>query len=653
MNFDNALLPTSRSEYRPDIDGLRAIAVASVVACHFAIGLPGGYTGVDIFFVLSGFLITRILFWDLERDTFSFLKFSERRIRRIAPALLVMLGTSLAMALLVLDPERFTDFGRSLGFASLGISNVFFWRSTNYFADHSEDWTLLHTWSLGVEEQFYLVFPLALLCVFRFGFRRYASGLLIAVAIVSFGLSTYGAYFHKPSTYYLIPTRAWELLAGSLTFLACDKIKLSPSSTKASIAAFPCLFLIGSPMWILDDDSSFPGINALPTVLGTCGLIYLGNASSQNLITRLLSNSPSLFVGKVSYSLYLWHWPVLSFGTLALGRRPNFIESSWLIALSLAMAIVSFYAVETPFRHSSASQASKRVTLLLGLGLILFSAVGLTIGFSDGMPGRLNSQTNSLVQTARKPPPLPFTIPVKGLAFGLSVGGDKDVAKSKFLVWGDSHAHSVVPSLSIEAARRGWRFESAAMHGTPPTIDLPESVSKDSRAFNDAVLQYAKTMDSKFVVMVAYWSTYELTPKFGDMPTAFRRTLDELDSAGKRVILVHDVPIYPVRVPTYLCFRSQLGLSLGHVGVSREDYEKTNRLQEIFSTTVRERNGCAVEIFHAFASPQNNDFAVPFDANGCFYFDDDHLSDYGASRITPLILQEIDRVSEEFEQASQ
>ncbi len=647
------MLSASRSEYRPDIDGLRAIAVSAVVVCHFAIGLPGGYTGVDIFFVLSGFLITRILFRDLDGETFSFLKFSERRIRRIAPALLVMLGTSLAIAFLVLDPERFTDFGRSLGFASLGISNVFFWRSTNYFADHSEDWTLLHTWSLGVEEQFYLVFPIVLFCVFRFGFRRYASGLLIAAAIVSFGLSTYGAYFHKPSTYYLIPTRAWELLAGSLTFLACDKIKISLSPVKASVAAVPCLFLIGAPLWILDGDSSFPGLNALPTILGTCGLIYFGNASSQNLITRLLSNSPSLFVGKISYSLYLWHWPVLSFGTLAIGRSPNFIESTWLIALSLAMAIVSFYVVETPFRHSSASQASKRLTLLLGLGLILFSAVGLTIGFSDGMPGRLNSQTNRLVQTARKPLSLPFTIPVKGVAFGLSVGGDGDVAESKFLVWGDSHAQSLLPSLSTEATQRGWRFESATMHGTPPTIGLPESVSRDRRAFNDAVLQYAKTMDSKFVVMVAYWSTYELTPNFGDMPTAFKRTLDELHSAGKRVILVHDVPIYPVRVPTYLCFRSQLGLSLDHVGVRREDYEKTNRLQEIFSTAVRERNGCAIKTFHSFVDPQDNDFAVPFDTNGCFYFDDDHLSDYGASRITPLILREIDRVSEELEQVPQ
>jgi peptidoglycan/LPS O-acetylase OafA/YrhL len=633
------------NQYRADIDGLRGIAVLAVILSHFELGTTGGYTGVDIFFVLSGFLITGIILKEHETKSFSFFNFSIRRVRRIAPALCVMSAVSLALATWVLDPDRYAKFGRSLAFSSLGASNIFFWRSADYFAGRAEDWTLLHTWSLGVEEQFYLFYPLAILLLWRYGKQKYLPILLLAIALFSFALSAYGAVFHKPATYYLLPTRAWELLSGGLTFILCNSYRSSTSYRWANLLSVVSIACLLTPIWLLDSQSSFPGFNALPTVLGTSFLLAIGSFESQSFISKILGNPLLVFTGKISYSLYLWHWPILSLATFGLGHKPVLSESLALIALSFLIAVISYQFVERPFRLNSTTRDNVRTPAVLVVSLAFLFLLGSLIGLSGGAPWRLRNTTRNIIMTAEKPMALNQDATYAAVPGGLTVGGDLSRSKANFFVWGDSHALSLLPALSTEAEQKGWKIEAATLLGTPPTINLPTTIPAQNRDYNAAVLNYVKTMEADIIVFVAFWSAYQQSNRFGNAVESFNSTFLELRKSEKTIILVHDNPIYPVRVPSYLCFRSQVGLPLDSIGIRKKDYEMSNDLQQHLSKMVLNQKGHVVSTFHAFTTPLNRELALPYDDNGCFYYDDDHLSSYGASKIAKIILKKISEIN--------
>jgi peptidoglycan/LPS O-acetylase OafA/YrhL len=340
-------------QYRSDIDGLRAIAVALVVLFHFGLPVPGGFVGVDVFFVISGYLITGIVIREIQAGSFSLLSFYDRRIRRIFPALFAVVVATLILGAFILLPGDYKMTGRSALWSSLSLANFFFYGNTGYFDPGAETMPLLHIWSLAVEEQFYILWPASLVLLARtFHSKRwplvYAC---LAVLAASFACSIYLLQSNPKAAFFLPQSRAWELAVGAaLTLLPVNVwTRLAPAAQPAGFTGLG-LLLIGA--LLLTERAPFPGINALFPVLGAA--LIIPPWSRPTLVQRALSAAPLVFVGKISYSLYLWHWPVLVFWKHYIGGEdPSPLELAALFVIALALSYASWRWIEQPFRGRS------------------------------------------------------------------------------------------------------------------------------------------------------------------------------------------------------------------------------------------------------------------------------------------------------------
>jgi peptidoglycan/LPS O-acetylase OafA/YrhL len=360
--------PKSTVKYRPDIDGLRALAVLSVVFYHLGLPLHGGYIGVDIFFTISGFLIGSIILRETAGHTFRFTDFYQRRIRRIVPALVVVLIASTWLACIYLLPAELVGFAKSLLATSLSVSNFYFWLQSGYFAGPAHDQPLLHTWSLAVEEQFYMFLPPFLFMMRRLAPKRIGPALYVC-ALASLVLSAFGVYRDSTASFYLPHTRAWELLLGTIVGLE-HYPKVSSRLLRDLLAALG-LALIVAPLVLYNDLTPFPGLAALPPCLGTALIIAIG-LSGETYVGRCLSLRPVVFVGLISYSLYLWHWPLITFyrfGATWIDGLSRHESQALLFTLSVMLATASWKFIELPFRAGA----------LRGSGPLLWSgAAGIT-----------------------------------------------------------------------------------------------------------------------------------------------------------------------------------------------------------------------------------------------------------------------------------
>ncbi len=372
--------------YRRDIDGLRAVAVLAVLGYHSQISwLSGGFVGVDVFFVISGYLIGAMILQDVKLGVFSVVGFYARRMRRIAPAFAAMALSIMVMAYFLLLPAEYARLAWSTLFAALSISNIYFANHTGYFDAPATTQVLLHTWSLGVEEQFYLVFPL-LVFLITWCAPKLLNISLCLLWIGSFGLSAVGAFVSPQSTFFLAPTRAWELLLGVLLVIQPWKVGLH--SATRNLMALLGLAMIGFSIIAYGLDTPFPGATALVPCLGAALIISAGQAGD-SLVGRMLSLPPVVFVGLISYSLYLWHWPVIFFQRSDAEVLTN--TSRLLIVIySFALAILSWQFVEKPFRRGFKSTPDLQVIGrgLLGLGAVAVAAV--IIIAADGLPARFS-----------------------------------------------------------------------------------------------------------------------------------------------------------------------------------------------------------------------------------------------------------------------
>ncbi|HEX3776018.1 MAG TPA: acyltransferase [Polyangiaceae bacterium] len=402
----------AKLSYRPEIDGLRAIAVGVVLLYHLGLGVPGGYVGVDVFFVISGFLITTLVVADIAAGEFGLAQFWERRVRRIAPALLLVLTLTTVVSWFMLVPADFDAFGRSLTYESLLLSNVFFWKTTNYFGS-SDTQPLLHTWSLAVEEQFYLLFPVLLMALTRLGRARLRVWLGL-IACASFAWSLRATVRHPVDAFYLLPARAWELLVGAVLAMS------GPVRARAwirEILGWLGATLILAASLHYDSETRFPGAAALPPCLGAA-LIIWSNFPAQTSLGKVLSLRPFVLLGLCSYALYLWHWPVLIFAKYWSPVALSKTEGIALAALSLVLALGTWRFVETPFRRR---RVLARRPLLLGsatLALLVFFSVGRVIHRQDGLPARFRpdalayidaSNDKAFERSLRQPTPSPVT----------------------------------------------------------------------------------------------------------------------------------------------------------------------------------------------------------------------------------------------------
>lgn len=439
-------------QYRPDIDGLRAAAVLAVLLYHFDVPLfTGGFTGVDIFFVISGFLITQNIMADIGRGSFSFARFYVRRIKRLFPALYTTLLLSLLGSHLLFTPEHYAQFGKSLLCSVLSVSNILFWKEAGYFDTAAEFKPLLHTWSLAVEEQFYFVWPALLLLLSKLGRKMWPVCFLILISIASL----YGAehWLHSDPTgvFFLTPFRLAEFACGAVL------VWLPPLPATKKWLAEPLLALgllgISWGIFAFSKQTAFPGLHALIPCAGAALIIYSGQAK---FLGWLLRNPVAVAIGLISYSLYLIHWPLLIFYKYWKYIEPTWIERASLLLLCFLLAGLSWKFIEQPFRKGRVF--SQRTFLVLcGLGAVLLLAAGTEVLRQDGFPSRISS-TFAQMQNASQ-----FHIDQyggKGYSFTGTFGAKK--ADYDVIVTGDSFVLQYAAGLDQLFQQHGLSAKTAA-----------------------------------------------------------------------------------------------------------------------------------------------------------------------------------------------
>jgi peptidoglycan/LPS O-acetylase OafA/YrhL len=512
-------------KYRGDIDGLRALAVVPVVLFHAGMpGISGGFVGVDVFFVISGFLISQIIASEIGESRFSLARFYERRVRRILPAFLFVTAITCLASLLLLLPQDLAPFGDSLWAAALSGSNIQFWlESGDYFAGKSDLKPLLHTWSLGVEEQFYVVFPLLLLAVSRLRAWRFLKLIVVVGLVLSLALSIYATSNYSIAAFYLLPTRAWELLAGTLL-----AIGVSPPLARrlhAEIVSALGLAAIVVSVLLFNDTTPFPGWAAIAPVAGAAMIIHAGSASAQTLVGRLLATSPMRWIGLISFSLYLWHWPLIVF------TKYYFIEPSpglmaAVVALAFVLAYLTWRFVEQPLRRAKPG-GSPRAALVIGATALVVSAcAGAVLTKTDGLPGRISPEIVRLSEKATHQGPHREC----GLAFDkkrtvdtLCVLGAPGVPPT-FLVVGDSHADAMAAAAFEAGAAVGQSGYQISATGYRPVLGYRKRGEPEKYAYLNPLVE--KLLDThpevREIIVVVYWKAAVVTD-------------DYIDAQGRRI----------------------------------------------------------------------------------------------------------------------
>ncbi|MCK5725218.1 MAG: acyltransferase [Thiotrichaceae bacterium] len=367
-------------KYRSEIDGLRAFAVVPVVLFHAGFtGLSGGFIGVDIFFVISGYLISSIILGELEKGTFTLTSFYERRARRILPALFFVLLVCLPFAWIYLFPSELIDFGKSLIAVPLFSSNFLFWQSSGYFAQDSESITLLHTWSLAVEEQFYVFFPLIMMVLWRFG-TKVLFFFLAVIGVMSLAYTEIGWRNYPDANFFLIFSRAWELLIGvAVAFYLIFKRPSISLLTSQILSLIGLLAVVGSIVF-LDKSYPFPSLYALIPTLGAAFIIAF--CRSGTIVHSLLSNRVIVGIGLISYSTYLWHLPLFVYAKMILDE-PSLPIMALLASLSLLLGFISWRFVEKPFRDKN-NYTRKQIFIASLVGSFVFILIGASLVYMQG-----------------------------------------------------------------------------------------------------------------------------------------------------------------------------------------------------------------------------------------------------------------------------
>ena len=427
-------------KYRPEIDGLRALAVIPVILFHA--GFPyftGGYVGVDVFFVISGYLITTILVGDLEQDRFSILRFYERRIRRIIPALFCVVVVSFLAGWFILLPADFKSFSLSVVAVTTFWSNFFFWMESGYFDTATELKPLLHTWSLAVEEQFYIFFPFVLALLWRFGLKIVfiVLGLIFAVSL-SFVTWDFGALSQPEAAFYLLPTRAWELMAGALAALYLRRANTwKPGAVLSGALSVLGIALILYAILAYDKYTPFPSLYALAPLLGTVLIILFERRGTWSF--RILANPVCIGIGLISYSAYLWHQPVLAYARYLSWHEPPLWIMAVLCGLTLLLAFLSYKFVETPFRKGPLFPG-RTIMMPAGATGALLIAAGLTITWTQGAPGRYAANHQAVFRQYDDPATY-----VRGQFSDFrNVEFDKTDQRNKLLIIGDIYAQDML-----------------------------------------------------------------------------------------------------------------------------------------------------------------------------------------------------------------
>lgn len=576
--------------YRPDVDGLRGLAVSYAILYHAHIPpFRGGYTGVELFFVISGYLITSIIIRDMEEKRFSMVDFYDRRIRRIFPMLFALLAGVTILASLFLLPDQMREFARSLWPASFFYANVYFEQTLNYFGPKADEVPLLHLWTLSVEEQFYIIFPIVIVTLLKFGRRRLAIPFLIGVAIISFAYAQWLLSEFPEKAFYFLSARAWELMAGALLALVpLPKI----SKNVATVMGFVGLVLVVVPAVLYNRDTVFPGLLAMPSVIGAVCVIWAGETKPETVVTRIFSFPPLVYIGRISYSLYLWHLPFLVFAHIYKGSHLTYIQSGIVIAIAFGLSVLTYNYIETPMRRANSMWGVRPLRFVAGAVAIALAL--LTSRIILDMNGQLWPLTpRGAAAVAALEDRSTFQRNCNNVVEGwtklrtieeCSIGPNAAKNTYDVLVWGDSHAGATFVGIGEEVASLGYTARLLTMAGCPPLIGgrarRDQMTGETCARFDAAVLDEIRRVKPKVVIMVGRWvmwtvragSGFTLTtdeiPGGGERTLAnsrrvfvhmLNRTLKELESLGTRVIVLGQAPEYKLPPTRCVAQREYLG----------------------------------------------------------------------------------------------
>ncbi|WP_299842307.1 acyltransferase family protein [uncultured Roseovarius sp.] len=649
-------------KYRADIDGLRAVAVLPVVAFHTGLGLSGGFVGVDIFFVISGFLITSIIFDEAKSGSFSIVAFYERRVRRIIPALFSVILLTAIAAYAIMIPSHLEDFAQSAIASAFFFANIWQYLSQGYFTEAAELKPLLHTWSLGIEEQFYIFFP----PLFVWLFRRAGVGQTVSwlgiLGLISFGFSIWAVANNPDAAFYLPQYRIWELVLGAVLAIAITEGWIKQflmNKTLAGVTAFAGIALIVWSVVTFGPETQFPGLAALAPCLGAAALIASGT-HVQTPLSRLLSLTPFVFVGKISYSLYLWHWPVISLYYYINVDDFSTTQGLICITLSFALAIASWRYIEQPFRQKKQISRAKVFAGFFATSAVIFTAASVTTqmeGFPDRMPTEITKalSRDGLLHDRRD---CHRVTPERARNGDVCVRGDMSVEPS-FMLVGDSHADAISPAIFKAAERAhlsGYHFTGSFI----PLIDVSRPGMPEWPEQTDAMIEFLKQRPQIETLYIArLWlvqmtgESYRHTGRIwlddgydgsgtSYNPTATANGLSKFAKAfpNVRIVLLDDIPTgdeLDLRTHARLLLYgdkkhlSVLGLPVAEERRQRETYEP--HLQKLAAEFPN------VEYRSIFKSLCGPEVCPLYDGDLRIYRDGDHLSHKGALLLTDKIYE--------------
>lgn len=660
-------------QYRSEIDGLRALAVLPVMLFHAGVpGFRGGFVGVDVFFVISGYLITSILIHDIEAGGYSLLGFYERRVRRILPALFFVMLMCLPFAWFWMTPQDLRDFAISVAAVPVFLSNVLFWRQSDYFDTASEFKPLLHTWSLAVEEQFYLVYPLVLVYVVRHR-RDWLLALIVIAALADLAIAEWAARAKPAPAFFLAPFRGWELLLGAGLAITGQPFKPDHGigAGLRALTAWGGIALIAWSVVAFRDSMVFPGLNALAPAVGTA--LIIRSAHPDNAAGRLLGSRVMVGVGLISYSAYLWHQPLLAFLRLRAFDHPGTDASLLTVAIALMLAYLTWRYVEAPFRDRRRSSRGQVFTFALAASAA-FVALGLIGYLAKGFPSRVSAEVAraTAVVTGRDE------------RFSLCSGGEAhrfiDPAAACVIgervppsgaILGDSHGEALAEGIDAVLARNDLSMLLMTHGACPPALGLhwvgADAIHRCAEHRQRALEVLAASPAIEHVVVIARWTLYlnrennrfdngeggvELgTPIFVDLvedghavrtpddqrraaiKARYQQVVRLLLEMGKTVYLVYPIPEAGWNVPRQLAKRVMFEhdaharpLSTGHDVYLRRQAEAIATLDGIGGHPKLVR----IRPDRLFCDLEPGGRCVVERDGTPLYFDDDHLSTPGA-----------------------
>lgn len=642
--------------YRPDIDGLRGIAVLGVLLFHLGVpGISGGFAGVDVFFVISGYLITRQILADLERSRFTYRGFYARRVRRLAPALLFTVGGTLAGAFILSAPQELALTGKTALFSLLSVSNIFFWTHSGYFDNAAHGNPLLHTWSLGIEERFYLLWPVALVLLARRTSTTVRMTALVALTITSFLACEYMLEIDDSAAFYLLPFRAWELGVGALLAVSGTRIRSTSAQEATSLAG---LVAIVASFTTLTSDSRFPGLSAAAACLGTALVIQ---ANGGALAGAVLRNPAMVKLGLVSYSLYLVHWPLIvllrqqkvaEFGTL---------EKSVLAVASLGVAVLLYRFVEQPFRYRPVGRPgplfqTRLCTVgapaaLVVLGVLV--AVPAAIAWSSGGQ-KANDHVDDGIQQL-----------LSARTFAPAPGGVPDSAALRIAVVGDSHANRLSYGLWQLGRERDIDVQTFNLGGgCPPLIGISaHGISKQfarCERVRDRTLESIALQRFDVVVLAARWGLYSVQtldgsrtrflsesgqPRHSDiersrrvLESGLRATVSAMQDAGASVVFFGQIPPLPSDPFPCIARLANAGAASECFSVDRPLAEsETGWALELAQRLAREIGFLVIDPVPLMCRPR----CVGVLDDQALYTDSNHLSNAGSMALARPVLDQI------------